>query len=88
MNNREASASGGRTKKQQARCRRRCPYVSLCLHYLAWSLFVDRRSEESTTHKIKESSFIFEMTDAYNKFTLVKIQYAVLVQLTMQGYFK
>lgn len=35
-------------------------------NYLAWFLFVDSRSNESTNHNIKEfllSSFVFEMTD-------------------------
>jgi hypothetical protein len=38
-------------------------------NYLAWFLFVDSRSNESTKHNIKDfllSSFVFEMTDTYD----------------------
>lgn len=44
-------------------------------NYLAWFLFVDSRSNESTKHNIKEfllSSFVFEMTDTYNSLRLLK----------------
>lgn len=47
-------------------------------NYLAWFLFVDSRSNESTKHNIKEfllSSFVFEMTDTYDSLRLSKSRY-------------
>lgn len=44
-------------------------------NYLAWFLFIDSRSNESTKHNIKEfllSSFVFEMTDTYDSLRLSK----------------
>jgi transposase-like protein/IS1 family transposase len=44
-------------------------------NYLAWFLFVDSRSNESTKHNIKEfllTSFVFEMTDTYESLRLAK----------------
>jgi len=44
-------------------------------NYLAWFLFVDSRSNESTKHNIKKfllSSFVFEMTDTYESLRLAK----------------
>ena len=42
-------------------------------NYLAWFLFVDSRSNESTKHNIKEfllTSFVFEITDTYHSLRL------------------
>jgi hypothetical protein len=44
-------------------------------NYLAWFLFVDSRSNESTNQHIKEfllTSFVFEMTDTYDSLRLSK----------------
>lgn len=44
-------------------------------NYLAWFLFVDSRSNESTKQHIKEfllTSFVFEMIDTYENFRLSK----------------
>ncbi|OES45448.1 hypothetical protein BA724_17505 [Domibacillus iocasae] len=44
-------------------------------NYLAWFLFVDSRSNESTRHNIKEfllSSLALEMTDTYDSLRLSK----------------
>jgi hypothetical protein len=44
-------------------------------NYLAWFLFVDSRSNESTKQNIKEfllTSFVFEMTDTYESLRLAK----------------
>ena len=44
-------------------------------NYLAWFLFVDSRSNESTKQHIKEfllTSFVFEMTDTYDSLRLSK----------------
>lgn len=44
-------------------------------NYLAWFLFVDSRSNESTKHNIKEfllTSFVFEMTDTYDSLRISK----------------
>ena len=46
-------------------------------NYLAWFLFVDSRSNESTKHNIKEfllTSFVFEMTDTYDSLRLSKFR--------------
>lgn len=44
-------------------------------NYLAWFLFIDSRSNESTRHNIKEfllSAFIFEMKDTYDSLRMSK----------------
>ncbi|MGM9986220.1 MAG: IS1595 family transposase [Bacillaceae bacterium] len=44
-------------------------------NYLAWFLFIDSRSNESTKHNIKDfllSSFVFEMSDTYESLRLSK----------------
>jgi hypothetical protein len=44
-------------------------------NYLAWFLFVDSRSNESTKQDIKEfllTSFVFEMTETYESLRLSK----------------
>lgn len=44
-------------------------------NYLAWFLFVDSHSNESTKHNIKEfllTSFVFEMTETYQSLRLSK----------------
>ena len=44
-------------------------------NYLAWFLFVDSHSNESTKHNIKEfllTSFIFEMTETYRSLRISK----------------
>ncbi len=44
-------------------------------NYLAWFLFVDSCSNESTKHNIKEfflSSFVYEMIDTYESLRLSK----------------
>lgn len=44
-------------------------------NYLAWFLFVDCRSNESTKQHIKEfrlTLFVFEMTDTYDSLRLSK----------------
>lgn len=44
-------------------------------NYLAWFLFVDGHSNESTKHNIKEfllTSFTFEMTETYRSLRLSK----------------
>ena len=46
-------------------------------NYLAWFLFVDSRSNESTKQHIKEfllTSFVFEMTDTYDSLRLSKFK--------------
>lgn len=43
-------------------------HVKYLDNYLAWFIFVDSRSNESTRHNIKEfllTSFVFEMTETY-----------------------
>lgn len=45
------------------------------INYLAWFLFIDNHSNESTRHNIKEfllTSFVLEMTDAYDSLRLSK----------------
>ena len=46
-------------------------------NYLAWFLFVDGHSNESTKHNIKEfllKSFVFEMTETYKSLRLSKFK--------------
>ncbi|AZV42891.1 transposase [Peribacillus asahii] len=46
-------------------------------NYLAWFLFIDSHSNESTRHNIKElllTSFIFEMIDTYDSLRLSKFK--------------
>lgn len=50
-------------------------FKGVATKYLAWFLFVDSCSNKSTKHHIKEfllSSFVFEMTDTYNRLRLSK----------------
>ena len=45
-------------------------------NYLAWFLFVDSHSNESTKHNIKKfllTSFVFEMTETYRSLRLSKL---------------
>lgn len=54
----------------------KCVATKYLDNYLAWFLFIDSRSNESTKHNIKEfliSSFVFEMTDTYDSLRKSKL---------------